>query len=319
MDLGRAVRVCGAMGVAALALAVPAQAETVPQITAGPVITGTAQVGAVLTATATWQGTPAPTPVWAWLRCARTTGSCDVITGATSTSYRITASDADKVLRARLRVTNADGFDEQRSAPTAVVAPAPTPTPTPTPTATPTKTPTPTPTASPVPTATPRPTPSATPTATPTSTATPTALPQTTVVTASTSPIPTPVVTAAPVVAPAPKLLRPFPVVRIKGVLTADGARVTLLSVRAPRGSRVTVGCRGSDCPSRRYTAPTSTGRLRPFERALSAGTRIEVRITKAGFIGKSTVFTIRRQAAPKRTDRCLPPGAKRAVRCPAS
>ena len=112
--------------------------------------------------------------------------------------------------------------------------------------------------------------------------------------------------------------LRPFPVVRIKGVLTARGARVTLLSVRAPRGSSVTVTCRGSDCPSRRYTSPAATGRLRPFERELGAGTRLEVRVTKAGFIGKSTVFVIRRQAAPKRTDRCLPPGAKRAVRCPA-
>ena len=318
MDLGRAVRVCGAMGAAALALAVPARAETVPRITAGPVISGTAQVGAVLTATATWQGTPAPTPVWAWLRCARTTGSCDVITGATSTSYRITASDADKVLRARLRVTNADGFDEQRSAPTAVVAPAPTPTPTPTPTATPTKTPTPTPTASPVPTATPRPTPSATPTATPTSTATPTALPQTTIVTASASPAPAVIATPVATPAPPPSMLRPFPVVRIKGVLTAHGARVTLLSVRAPRGSSVTVTCRGSDCPSRRYKSPAATGRLRPFERELSAGTRLEVRVIKSGFIGKSTVFVIRRQAAPKRTDRCLPPGAKRAVRCPA-
>ena len=105
MDLGRAVRVCGAMGVAALALAVPAQAETVPQITAGPVITGTAQVGAVLTATATWQGIPAPTPAWAWLRCPKVTGTCAVITGATATTYRLTPADAAAVLRVRLRVT----------------------------------------------------------------------------------------------------------------------------------------------------------------------------------------------------------------------
>ena len=301
MDLGRAVRVCGAVGVAAMALAVPARAVSVPQITAGPVISGTAQVGAVLTATATWQGSPAPTPAWAWLRCPRATGSCDVIAGATSTSYRITQSDATAVLRVRLRVTNADGFDERRSAPDgrggagahADADPDPgRPRPHPTPT------------------------PSATPTATPTGTETPTA--RTTVVTASASPVPA--VTASPVATPAPppRLLRPFPVVRIKGVLTARGARVTLLSVRAPRGSRVTVACRGSDCPSRRYTSPASTGRLRPFERALGAGTRLEVRVTKAGFIGKSTVIVIRRQAAPKRTDRCLPPGAKRAVRCPA-
>jgi hypothetical protein len=102
-------------------------------------------------------------------------------------------------------------------------------------------------------------------------------------------------------------------------VLTARGARVTLLSVRAPRGSTVMVLCRGTDCPVRTFTARAPTGRLRPFERALTAGTRIEVRVTKPGFTGKSTVFVIRRQAAPKRADRCLPPGADRAVRCPAS
>ena len=304
MDFRRAVQVCGALGIAALALAAPARGESVPRITTGPTIIGTAQVGAVLTATATWQGTPTPTPVWAWLRCERASALCNPIAGATSTSYRIAASDAGKVLRVHLRVTNADGDDEKRSAATAVVAPAPTPTPT----------------VSPVPAATPRPTPSATPTATPTSTATPTVLPQTTVVTASASPVPTPAATAAPAKTPAPpRLLRPFPVVRIKGVLTAEGARVTLLSVRAPRRSRVTVVCRGKDCPARRYTSPKPSGRLRPFERALRAGTRIEVRVTRAGFVGKSTVFVIRRQSAPRRTDRCLPPGAERAVRCPGS
>ena len=34
-------------------------------------------------------------------------------------------------------------------------------------------------------------------------------------------------------------MLKPFPIVRIKGVLTARGARVTLLTVRAPRGARL--------------------------------------------------------------------------------
>src|SRR5215210_6223316 len=35
----------------------------------------------------------------------------------------------------------------------------------------------------------------------------------------------------------APEFIRPFPVVRIKGRLTAKGARVTRLSVRAPVGT----------------------------------------------------------------------------------
>ncbi len=278
----------------------PARAASVPLITAGPVINGTPQAGETLTATATWQGDPAPTPAWTWLRCPRGTGQCDVILRATAVSYTPTPADVGAVLRVRLRVTNADGFDDERSGPTAVVAAAATPTPTPTPLPTPTASPT------------------ATPTATPTTTTTPP-----TVVSSSPSPSPSPSIAPAAIAsplaspAPAPRRLRPFPVVRIKGVLTAHGARVTLLSVRAPRGSSVTVVCRGRDCPTRRFTAPASTGRLRPFERALSAGTRLEVRVTKPGFIGKSTVIVIRRLAAPKRTDRCLPPGAQRPARCP--
>ena len=302
---------------AAMALAVPRSGgDCARDHGPGPTISGLVQAGAVLTATATWKGTPAPTPAWAWLslpaphRLVRRT-----IAGATSTSYRITrvrrhrgaacAPPGHERRRLRRATLESDGRGGAGAHPDPDPDPHADRIPHP---------PTPTPTASPTPT----PTPSATATARPTGTATPTAPTPTTVVTASASPVPA--VIAAPVATPArpPRLLRPFPVVRIKGVLTAGGARVTLLSVRAPRGSRVTVTCRGSDCPSRRYTSPASTGRLRPFERALSAGTRLEIRVTKAGFIGKSTVFVICRRAAPKRTDRCLPPGAKRAVRCPA-
>ena len=124
MDVGRAVRVCAAMGLVAMALAVPARAESVPKITAGPVITGKAEVGALLTATATYQGTPAPTLAWAWLRCPRTTGNCTVIAGATTATYRITPLDATAVLRARLRVTNADGFELEKD-PEVSVEPVP--------------------------------------------------------------------------------------------------------------------------------------------------------------------------------------------------
>jgi hypothetical protein len=97
--------------------------------------------------------------------------------------------------------------------------------------------------------------------------------------------------------------------VRIKGVLTARGARVTLLSVRAPRGVRITVLCRGRDCPVRRYRARRH--RLRRFERDLRAGTRLEIRVTKRGYIGKRTVIMIRRRHAPLRSDRCLKPSGR--------
>jgi hypothetical protein len=289
-------RVCAAVAAAAIVAALApggARADSSPQITAGPVIAGNPQVGAQLTASATVTGDPPPTATWTWLRCAHSTGSCSVIAGASTRTYQVVAADQNSGLRVRLRVTNPSGSDEARSDPTAVIGPAPAPTSTPTPAATPSPTPT--------PTATPPPTPTPSPTAAPP------------------VPVPTPVA-AALVKAPSPPpLLRPFPVVRIKGFLTQAGARITLFTVRAPRAAQVTVVCRGADCPRHRFRPASGPARLRPFERALIAGTRLVVAVTEPGFIGKLTVISIRRQAAPRRTDRCLPPGATRGVRCPAA
>jgi hypothetical protein len=57
--------------------------------------------------------------------------------------------------------------------------------------------------------------------------------------------------------------------------------------------------------------------RLRRFERALRAGTRLEIVVTKRGYIGKWTTIVIRRGAPPRRSDRCVYPGARRAAACP--
>ena len=116
-----------------------------------------------------------------------------------------------------------------------------------------------------------------------------------------------------------PPLLDPFPLVRIKGRLTLTGARVTLLAVRAPRGGRIAVACRGRDCPLRRFSEASGVRRLRRFERSLRAGTRLQITVTKPGYVGKVTVIVIRRHAAPWRSDRCLEPGATRTVRCAAA
>ena len=100
----------------------------------------------------------------------------------------------------------------------------------------------------------------------------------------------------------APRLLRPFPVVRIKGVLTADGAQITLLSVRAPRGVTIAVRCRGRGCPRKAFTAPPGARRLRLFERALPAGTRLS-----CGSQGEASSASTRRSssgAAPSPLDR---------------
>ena len=103
------------------------------------------------------------------------------------------------------------------------------------------------------------------------------------------APGPPPVITSAPssvsapsaVKAPLPTFLRPFPVVRIRGYFAATGSRITLLSVRAPRSARISVRCIGSGCPVPTLSLPSAPARLRPFERFLPAGTRLQVSVAR--------------------------------------
>jgi PKD repeat protein len=115
-----------------------------------------------------------------------------------------------------------------------------------------------------------------------------------------------------------PTRIRPFPVVRIAGVVLGSGARVTILSVRAPRGSKVRVRCRGRGCPvsSVARTSATRVVRFHAFERTLRAGVTLELFVRQAGRIGKYTRFVIRAGRAPARVDRCLMPGRARPVSC---
>ena len=147
-------------------------------------------------------------------------------------------------------------------------------------------------------------------------------------------PDPTPPVTP-PVTSPAtptpsgPQLLSPFPLVRISGTLTATGARIRLLSVRAPRGAlvrvAVTPACSKKSRSSRRcrvLRAAATVGRsdsvaFRRLARAYRSGTVIVVRVWRADRIGKYTRFTIVHGKAPVRLDQCLLPAATRGSRCP--
>jgi hypothetical protein len=115
------------------------------------------------------------------------------------------------------------------------------------------------------------------------------------------------------------ELLRPFPVVRLRVRTTRRGMRVDLLGVRGPPGMRVSVRCRGRDCPWRRRSVEARDGsvRFRRLQRRLRAGTVIEVFATRPGTIGKYTRFRIRRGRAPARVDRCVAPGASRQSACP--
>ena len=115
-------------------------------------------------------------------------------------------------------------------------------------------------------------------------------------------------------------LLSPFPLVRLRGRILSSGSTISLLSVRAPRGSRVTIMCRGprGSCPRARWTKTTtrSATRVRVFERRMKSGTVVRIFVTKPGFIGKYTRFTIRRKKAPLRTDACSRPNVT-SLDCP--
>jgi PKD repeat protein len=125
----------------------------------------------------------------------------------------------------------------------------------------------------------------------------------------------------------APVVLRALPnvLVQIAGRSSSGGARLTLLRVRAPSGSNVRLRCVGvgsrhkRGCPfaERNRDMGRKPLRFTKLERSLPAGLRLTVIVTKRGFLGRYVTFTIRRGAAPKRTDSCLRPGAKRPMRCP--
>jgi large repetitive protein len=126
-----------------------------------------------------------------------------------------------------------------------------------------------------------------------------------------------------------PRLLDPFPRVRIRGVTTRRGARIDLLHVSAPAGTKILVRCKGRACPRPRKNRLLRFGARRVprlhvvsmpsyKRRYLPAGTVLEVFVTKKGMIGKYTRFRIRRTKPPLRTDRCTVPGVARARKCPA-
>ena len=303
------VAVLLALPLAALAVPARGRAAPGPPTVTKPVISGEALEGRTLTATATWTGDPEPTVSWQWLRCARSNGQCTAVPGATSSQRTLTGDDVGFALRVRVQVTNDLGSDEGQSQPTAMVTAAPPPEPTPSPSPSPSPSPDPDPSPSPSPSVSQDPVPSTT--GSPDATIAP--APATGTGTSGT----TPVGEGTKSTAGAMRLLRPFPIVRIKGQLTATGARVTLLTVRAPRGARIGIRCRGSSCPARRLARTATLNRFRALESDLAAGTRIDVTVTSPQRIGKWTTIRIRLGAPPRRRDRCVLPGGRSPVTCP--
>ena len=124
-------------------------------------------------------------------------------------------------------------------------------------------------------------------------------------------------------------LMEPFPIVRIAGRETPGGVKLTLVTVSAPISARVTVRIRGTGVrttsQSRLATATkqsdtpgTALLSFPRFAHSLAAGAVLEIRVTKAGQIGKLTRFVPRRGKLPRRTDNCLSTGEAPIV-CPSS
>ena len=118
-----------------------------------------------------------------------------------------------------------------------------------------------------------------------------------------------------------PPLLSPSSVIRLAGQVMKRGARIRLLTVRAPVCSRATLRCRGRSRPVRRVTRVVGRKpiRFRAIEgKRLRAGVRLEVLVSKRDRVGKYTRFRIRRNRAPARFDTCLRFGDQTGSACPA-
>jgi hypothetical protein len=222
-----------------------------------------------------------------WGRCPAGGRSCKVIGGANDAQYVVSPADVGYSLAAEVTLKSKGDKVTAVTPPTALVVtalPVPAPAPAPAPV--------------PAPVAVPSPAP------------------------VQPSPAPSPPVTTAPSApSPAtqplsPAFLRPFPIVRIRGYFARAGARITLLSVRAPRSATISARCVGDGCPIANRSFGAAPVRLRVFERYLRAGTLLQIRVVRPGRIGKYTSFLIRARRAPLRTDRCLMPGRRAPIRC---
>jgi hypothetical protein len=111
--------------------------------------------------------------------------------------------------------------------------------------------------------------------------------------------------------------------------MSPRGSRATILTrldvLRARRGMRVRLSCRGPGCPRGLRRGKTikvkrrGTLRLVRFlnQARMRPGAVVVVRVTQRGFIGRVDRLVVNRTLRIERTTRCLPPGAKRPRRCP--
>ena len=100
---------------------------TAPVCTTSVSISGTAQQGQTLTGNSgAWTGSPSPTFSYRWLRCDASGNNPQVIAGASTVQYTVSAGDIGKTLRFEVTGTNSAGSSTQLSMQTAVVTSPPT-------------------------------------------------------------------------------------------------------------------------------------------------------------------------------------------------
>jgi hypothetical protein len=101
--------------------------------------------------------------------------------------------------------------------------------------------------------------------------------------------------------------------------ISPDG-QVTKLTVKAKKGAKVTVVCRGGGCPGRiSFKAKSGKRSLKGrFGRKLGAGATITIRAVKKGFKGREARIIYRgRNKQSTSRERCLKPGStKKTTRC---
>jgi endoglucanase len=139
MNKGRIAPLFGSL-VLLLLLASSASAGTfrlsgwrAPVNTSPPTVSGTPNVGSLLTASAgSWTGSKPLRYAYRWQACDSAGATCAAITGATSSSYTVASTDAGHTLRVKVTATNKAGSASALSAATALVpstAPPPPPAP----------------------------------------------------------------------------------------------------------------------------------------------------------------------------------------------
>ena len=109
--------------------AVTQPAPPAPTNSALPAVSGTTQVGSVLTTSnGTWSYSPSSFS-YQWQRCDSTGSGCSAISGATAATYTLASADAGSTLRSKVVASNSGGNASATSVQTAAVTAAPAPPP----------------------------------------------------------------------------------------------------------------------------------------------------------------------------------------------